>query len=368
MISTLAYIPELLLASAAPQTIKLGVGLSRQSSTLAANHDLLFWFITWLCVFFFVLLMGLGIFFTIKYRRRPGVPQQRCVAHNTPLELLWSLGPLVILIGIFFWAFDLYMDAHVAPAGAEEVTVVAQKWNWSWTYDNGAATREFANVANTDVPVFAVPAGKPVKLIMTSRDVIHALYVPDFRTKIDVFPGRYTTLWFEAMEAGEEHYLFCAEYCGDQHSQMAAVIKVLEPGVTAGGPPANIPWQDELYGDWKSRMAFDDRPLKEVGATLYITKACNSCHSIDGSVGTGPSWLNVYGSEEKITGGTTVTVDENYIRESILVPAAKIVEGFSNQMNSFQGQLTEREIMALITYIKSLSEEGRVELEAAPAE
>ncbi len=334
----------------------IGVGLSRAASTFAAPHDVLFWFITWLCVVFFVILMALAGYFAIKYRRRPGVPQQRSASHNTPLELAWSLGPLAILITLFFWAFDLYMNHHVARAGSEQISVTARQWNWSWRYDNGATQKpeEVVRIADAMVPVFAVPAGRPVRLTMISEDVIHSLYVPDFRQKLDIFPNRYTTTWFEATTPGEEHYLFCTEYCGLSHSQMGALVKVMD---------------EADYQKWKADHAIDVKSLKpqEWGKILFVIKGCNSCHATDKSVITGPGWEDVYGSTEEFTDGTSAVVEENYIRESILNPSIKIVKGFPNQMNSFQGQLTEEEISALIAFMKSLSEVGRKELEAAEA-
>ncbi len=351
------------LAAAPATSNRLGVGLHRDASSLAADVDLLFWFIFWICVFFFVLLMGLSAYFVVKYRRRPGVPQQRSASHNTPLELAWSIIPLIILIVIFFWGFDLYMKVHVAPATAEEIDVSAQMWNWSFTYDNGATGLQTRSIADKDVPIFAIPAGRPIKLIMSSQDVIHSLFVPDFRKKLDVFPMRYTTMWFEPMTAGEEHYLFCAEYCGEGHSQMGALLKVLSPSD---------------YLQWKQdNKVADNLPPVELGKILYVTKACNSCHSIDGSQNTGPTWLDLYGKRENVVlpDGSVqeITADENYLRESILVPAAKIVQGYPNQMNSYQGQLTDKELSGLIAYIKSLSEAGRAamtpeEKGEAPAE
>ena len=328
---------------------------TKPASTYAGDQDELFLFIFWICVFFFVLLMGLSVYFVFKYRRIPGKPQERSASHNTPLELTWSVGPLVILAVIFFWGFDRYMNLNVAPANVEEIQVTAFQWGWEMQYDNGAATREFTNLTGTvDSPVFYAPAGRPVKLLMHSRDVIHSFYVPDFRVKYDVFPMRYTTMWFQVDEPGD-HYLFCAEYCGKSHSEMAGLIRVVP--------------EDE-YRRWKAEMAEDTRPPVEIGKTLFVTKACNSCHSVDGSPNTGPTWLDIYGKEEVVLVNgqpQTITVDENYIRESILEPQVKIVQGYPNQMNSYQGQLSEKEILALISYIKSLSERGRAELEREEA-
>ncbi|TVQ30668.1 MAG: cytochrome c oxidase subunit II [Phycisphaeraceae bacterium] len=342
-----------LLASAPHVPVEGGVGLHRKGSTFVTQHDMLFWFIFWLSVFFFVLLMGLSAYFIFKYRRRPGVPAQRSASHNTPLELTWSVVPLVILLGLFFWAFHVYMDMHMAPGDAEEINVTAQKWAWSWVYDNGAEAQETRRIADQDVPVFAVPADKPVRLIMHSTDVIHSLYVPDFRVKLDVFPMRYTTMWFEASKAGEEHYLFCAEYCGSGHSQMGAVIKVLEMND---------------YLQWKQDNTLDDAlsPV-ELGGILYRTRGCNACHATDDRSGEGPGWAGIYGSERRFTDGSTTTADENYLRSQILDPSGRTLEGYRNVMPSYQG-MPERELNALIAFIKSLSAKGREELDAVEEE
>lgn len=337
-----------------------GVGLSRQASPWAADVDLLFWTITWICVFFFVLLMVLAAWFVVKYRRRPGVAQQRSPSHNTPLELTWSVGPLVILMVIFYWGFDVYLNMRMAPANAEVINVTAQKWDWTFDYDNGAIGGSkqgtTVRVADKEVKVFAVPANRPVKLVMISKDVIHSLYVPDFRQKLDVFPMRYTTLWLKPMEAGQDHYLFCTEYCGDGHSQMGAIIRVFD---------------EQAYQQYKldNKLSLDDMAPTEAGKVLYLVKGCNACHSVEeNGPGTGPTWWGIYGDEAHpvlVNGArTTVRVDEDYIREAILVPGAKLREGYPNQMNSYQGQITEKEISMITAYIKSLSEKGRAELEA----
>jgi cytochrome c oxidase subunit 2 len=328
---------------------------SEPGATFARDVDYLFMFIFWLCTVFFVGLMGAMIYFVIRYRRRPGVPHERSASHNTPLELAWSVGPLLLLAVIFFWGFEEYLELNVAPANAEVIDVTAQKWSWNMEYDNGAQTTETISgmIADKEIPVFAVPVGRPIKLNMISQDVIHSFWVPNFRVKFDVFPFRYTTMWFEATREGD-HIVFCAEYCGEQHSQMAAILRAMSPAD---------------YQQWKQDNKLDENIApRDLGKILYVTKACNSCHSVDGSSGTGPTWLDLYGdTAHRVTidgQATTIEVDENYLRESILVPGAKIVQGYANQMASYQGQLTEKELAGLIAYMKSLSEKGRAELEA----
>ncbi len=323
-----------------------------RSTEYAGGVDDLFMFVFWVCVVFFVLVMGPYAYFIIKYRRKPGVPAQRSVSHNTPLELTWSIGPLFLLAVMFFWGFEEYVSGQIAPVGAEEIRVKGYKWNWEFEYDNGAATKQQQMIAAKEVPVFAIPANRPVRLILDSRDVIHSFFVPDFRKKIDIYPNRFVTMWFQPMTAGKTHYVFCAEYCGDGHSLMGALLNVLP---------------EHEYLEWKQNNLFDSHSVPPYvwGGMLFRAKGCNACHSVDGSKNTGPTWLGIYGKSEALQGGGSVMVDENYIRESILTPAVKIVQGFPNQMTPYAGQLTDREIDALIAYIKSLSEIGQAQLKAA---
>jgi cytochrome c oxidase subunit 2 len=248
---------------------------------------------------------------------------------------------------------------RVHPSDSEVINVTAQQWGWSWLYDNGASSLQTEVIADMASPVFAVPVNRPVKFIMSSQDVIHSMYIPAFRIKRDVFPNFYSTMWVEptvvshrwdeeledfvpiAPGANDGYYLACAEYCGDQHSQMWARVIVLS---------------DVDYRRWKDIQASTDGiPLAELGQRLRISKGCSSCHSIDGSAGTGPTWKGIWGTTHQFTDGGSSVVDENYVRESILEPAAHIVQGFANQMVSYQGRLTDREMLSIITFIKSLS-------------
>jgi len=329
---------------------------SARSSDYAGSHDWVFMVIFWLCVVFFVLVMGPYAYFIVKYRRRPGVPAQRSVSHNTPLELAWSFIPLLILFVLFFMGFEVYVSGQIAPANAETINVRGKMWNWSFKYDNGAQTGEFVDLVGTDVPVFPIPANRPVRLVLDSEDVMHSFYVPDFRKKTDIFPNRYTTMWFQASRAGQSHYVFCAEYCGDQHSQMAAILTVLDPGD---------------YQTWKAENVLDPSAMfpADYGEFLYRSQGCNACHSVDpqSSPGTGPPWWGVWGRTEDLDGGGSVTVDENYVRESIYEPAAKIVRGYPNQMNSYQGLIDQEGVDAIIAFMKTLSEEGQARYEEQKA-
>ena len=339
--------------------------LGEPASTVAKTNDDLFMFIFWVCVISFVGVMGLVTYFTVKYRRKPGVAQQRSPSHNTPLEVTWTVAPCVILLVMFVWGFKGFMDLQVSPFKGEEILMTGYQWNWEATYENGASNGgDVVNLADKDVPVIRVPQGMPVNLLLTSRDVIHAFYVPAFRVKTDVFPNRYTSLWFQSDNEPEvqydeqgteigrwtDHVLYCAEYCGDGHSQMLGVIRVM--------PQADfIAWKAEAANVFR-----DELKPSEVGALLFRAKGCNACHSVDGSASTGPTWQGIYGTTRSFSNASPVTADENYLRESILDPGAKIREGFPNQMQSYQGLLNDKEMFALISYIKTLSESGQSEL------
>ncbi len=340
-------------------------------STFSAASDDMFYFIYLLSAIFFVLLMAMMVVFTFKYRKRAGVIPQRSAGHNTMLELSWSVIPTILLTWMFFKGFWGFADAVIAPSNAPELLLTAKKWQWTVTYPNGAASDEVTRTRDLDKPenensvaespIFYVPEGEPVKFRMTSEDVIHSFWVPDMRAKFDVFPNRYTNVWFEpqaikpnapvlkdkktgaVLTTYEDHWVACAEYCGSNHSEMAAVIRVV--------PKA-------YYAKWVDEAAKPKGELWERGKKYFRIKGCNSCHTVDGTRGTGPTWKNMYGHEVEFTDGTTLSAEKmtgaefaNYIRESVYTPAAKIVKGFPNQMQSFQGRLSEEELACLIAYM-----------------
>jgi cytochrome c oxidase subunit 2 len=306
------------------------------ASTVAKDVDSLWGFVFWMSVFFFLLILGMMVVFSIRYRRRAGDEEKLDAgpAHNKFLEALWIGIPVVLVIIIFAWGFRGYMKMRVVPSNALEVKVTGQKWFWSFEYPEGATT----------VNELIVPEGQPVKLLMSSQDVIHSFYVPAFRVKQDVLPNRYTVAWFEATAPGS-YDLFCAEYCGTKHSEMLGKVKVL--------PHAE-------YTAWLEEAAFSGEGMTPVdyGQKLYSSKACITCHSIDGSPGNGPSFKGIFGHSAEMSDGSTIQVDENYIRESILTPRAKIVAGYQAIMPTYQGLLKDREIDALVAYIKSLGGTG----------
>jgi cytochrome c oxidase subunit 2 len=300
------------------------------SSTIAPDVDALFNFILYASVVFFVVVVTGVVVFARRYRRRGEDQVTSGIAHNTALELVWSVIPTILVIIVFFWGFRIFMKMHIPPKDALEIKVTAQKWFWSFDYPNGATT----------VNELVVPAGKPVRLLMSSKDVIHSFYVPDFRIKMDVLPNRYTVTWFETVGPGA-HNLFCAEYCGTSHSKMIGTVKAL-------GEREYAAWLESGIGTGEGIS------LEQFGEQLFTSKACVTCHRIDGTAFTGPSLNGIFGEPIRMADGTQAPVDENYLRESMLNPQAKVVAGFQPVMPTYQGILTNRQIDALIAYIKSL--------------
>ncbi len=304
-----------------------------QVSTTASGVDWLFYFILGISVFFFVLIVALMVLFVVRYRRRGNQRAEPSPHHNMALEVTWTAIPVVLVVIIFFFGFKGFLDMATPPANAYEVLVQGQKWKWTFTYPNGYVDENLH-----------VPVSRPVRLVMSSADVIHSLYVPAFRVKQDVVPGRYAKAWFEATEPGE-YDLFCAEYCGTSHSDMIAHVVVHPPGE---------------FEQWleKASNFLDTMSPVEAGRKLYQVRGCQQCHSVDGSAKTGPSLLGVFGHSQRLADGTTVLADENYIRESILEPQAKVVAGFEPVMPTYQGRLSDAEIGAIIEFLKSLNGSG----------
>jgi cytochrome c oxidase subunit 2 len=298
-------------------------------STTAGTVDRAFYFILWVSVFFFVLIAVLMIVFLVRYRQRPGVEPGRSPSHNTPLEVTWTVIPLLLVIVIFYVGFTGYMDMRLPPREAYEIQVVAQKWQWIFKYPTGHVDQELH-----------VPVDQAVRLVMQSKDVIHSLFIPDFRVKMDVVPGRYTKTWFRATEPGQ-HLLLCTEYCGTGHSDMSATVIVHKPGEF-----------ERWLADADKFM--EDLPPAERGEILYRRRGCQGCHSIDGTAKTGPSFKGIFGETHNFSNAPPTVVDENYLRESILEPSAKIREGYSDKMNSYKGQISDEEISDLIEFVKSL--------------
>jgi cytochrome c oxidase subunit 2 len=307
--------------------------LPERASSGAGAVDDLFHFILYLSIFFFLLIVVVALVFVLRYRRRPGHTEQASPQHNLALEITWSVIPIILVIFIFYFGFRDFMDMATPPADAQEIAVTGQKWKWLFTYPNGHVDDELH-----------VPVDEPVKLVLTSEDVIHSLFIPAFRLKRDAVPGRYSKIWFRATKPGQYPAL-CAEYCGTGHSDMHTWVVVHEPGG---------------YEQWLEKAADFVETLSpaEAGERLYKTRGCAQCHSIDGSGSIGPTFQGLYGETQALRGGSSVTVDENYVRESIQDPQAKVVAGFEPVMPTYKGKLSDREITAIIAYLKSLSSDG----------
>lgn len=286
-----------------------------------------------ICSILFALVVGLMTLFVVQYRRRPGKLPQKSPSHNTLLEVTWTAIPILIVAVIFYQGFVAYLTMQTAPPGCYDLRVSARQWAWQFIYPNGHVDENLH-----------VPAGEPVRLTMTSEDVIHGLWIPALRIKKDVVPGRYASLWFQADKPGT-YDLVCTQYCGDDHSNMLSTVVVHTP---------------EDYDKWLKEAAnyLKTLPPAEAGKMLYQRRGCSQCHSIDGTAGTGPSFKGIYGTETKLSNGSTVLVDDNYIRESILEPQAKIVAGYQPVMSTYKGLVSDDEITAIIEFIKSLSQKS----------
>jgi len=312
-----------------------GVWFPPQNSTIAKDVDWLFFYIYWLCVIFFFIIIGMAGYFVMKYRHRgPNTPKaDHTFTHSNALELIWSVIPCAFLVPMFYWGFTGYMDLRTPPAGAYEIRVTAMKWQWLFTYPNGVVLGKLV-----------VPQGQAVKLTMTSEDVLHSLFIPVFRVKQDVVPGRYTNLWFNATQPGEFH-LFCTEYCGTKHSDMITTVHVVKPEEFLQVlEDADKPATGQSVADW--------------GKGQFAKFGCGQCHSIDGKAGIGPT-LKIgadtgFGSTRKLADGKDQVMDENYVKESILMPLAKVRAGFAPEMPPYQGRAKDKHIDAIIEYMKTL--------------
>jgi cytochrome c oxidase subunit 2 len=310
------------------------------ASTESANVDALYFYLSGVTVFFTLLISGVIIFFVIRYRRRTPHEIPRPIAGSHMLETLWSVIPFVISMSFFVWGAGLYFRQSRTPKNALEVYVVGKQWMWKIQHATG----------QREINELHVPVGRKIKLIMTTEDVIHDFFVPAFRVKTDVVPGRYTVLWFEATTPGKYH-LFCAEYCGMNHSLMIGSIVVMEP---------------TAFNDWLNGNV-NQQSAAASGQQLYQTLGCASCHGANGEGGRGPALLGVFNSNVQLSSGT-VQANESYIRESILTPNAKLVNGFGPIMPTFQGVVNEEQVVQLMTYIKSLSSQPNAAPAAAPSQ
>jgi cytochrome c oxidase subunit 2 len=296
-----------------------------RASATAGNVDALYIFLLIVSGLMTLLIFTAVVYFAARYRHRKGVLAEQ-IEGSTPLELTWSIIPLFVFMVIFVWGAVVYFKDRTPPRDSTEVYVVAKQWMWKVEHAEG----------QREINELHVPVGRNVKLIMTSQDVIHSFYVPAFRMKQDVLPGRYTVEWFRATKPGTYH-LFCAEYCGTQHSGMIGSIVVMDPA---------------QYEAWMSGGTTG--PLSATGEKIFAELGCVTCHRSD-IQGRGPNLHGVFGKPVQLEDGRIVTADENYVRESILDPGAKVVKGFKPVMPTFQGLVSEEQLNALVAYVKSLN-------------
>lgn len=305
-----------------------GAFMPPKATNIADQVDNLYSFLLWSSLFSCLILIGGMIYFVLKYRRKSENEKTPYISHNTFLEFLWSFIPLVFFLGFFAWGWVVYHEMRTMPEDGLEVHVFARQWSWEFVYKSGKSSGN----------EFVVPVNTPVKLIMTSRDVLHSFYIPSMRIKQDVIPGQYTTLSFNSNKLGD-FQIFCAEYCGTTHSGMLAKMRV----VTQAD-----------YEKWIQENE-EGLTLAQKGQKYFTDKGCVACHSVDGTAKVGPSWKGIAGTQREFDDGSKALADENYLRESILNPNAKSVKGFpKGVMPTYQGQLSEDQVNALIEFIKSL--------------
>ncbi len=299
-----------------------------QASTFAWQVDALYFYLIAISVFFTVGIVAAIIFFVFKYREKEKFSAGAEIHGSVPLELFWSFVPFVISMTIFLGGAIVFYNQTRPPADTMEIYVVGKQWMWKLQHQTG----------QREINELHVPVGRNIKLTMTTEDVLHDFYIPAFRTKADVVPGRYTTVWFNATKPGKYH-IYCAEYCGLNHSGMGGWVYVME---------------QRDFDNWLSGNVSGQTPV-EAGQDLFMNKlGCASCHA-GGATQRGAKLEGIYNHEVKLVGGQTVIADDQYIRNSILNPSGQIVEGYQPIMPTFKGQVTEEQLVSLVAYIKSLS-------------
>lgn len=309
----------------------------------ADDSDLMFYAVLALSVFFFFGIAFAVVYLVWKYRHRPGHKAQPSAAHNDAMEITWTVIPTIITVFLFWYGWRSYVHVVTPPNKAVEINVLAWRWNWQFTHSNG--------VTDSDLHV---PSNTPVRLVMTSKDVLHAFYAPAMRVKQDIVPRRYTYAWFYATKPGT-YRLTCAEYCGTSHAQMACLqvdpktLACLRRAVVVVHAPGDY---ERYLADKEAES--QNLPPAELGKKLYEKKGCNACHTVDGTPRVGPSFFHDFGTTVTLSDGSKIQMDENYIRESLASPQAKARPGYPPSMPSFEGQLKEKEIQGLIAYLKSL--------------
>jgi cytochrome c oxidase subunit II len=301
-----------------------------QASTFAERVDALYYYLLSVSGFFVLLIFALIFYFAVKYRRRSEGEQTPPILGSIPLEVAWIVIPFILVMIMFIWGASLYFTAFSPPANAMEIFVIGKQWMWKVQHPEG----------RREIDELHVPVGYPVKLTITSEDVIHSFYIPAFRIKMDAVPGRYTSTWFEASKTGTFH-LFCAEYCGTAHAGMGGRVVVMKPSE---------------YEQWLRTGAPEDS-LVAAGGRLFQQLGCSGCHS-QNSIVRAPLLDGIYGKPVPLQSGQVVLADESYIRDSILLPQKDVVAGYAPVMPPFQGRISEEELMQIIAYIRFLGEEG----------
>ncbi len=295
------------------------------ASTLAGEVDALFWFVTWTSAIIFAAVIVAKVYFMARYRRKDDTEVPEPVKESKWLEATWIVVPTILVLIVFTWGFDVFVKLNTAPPDSYQITVRGGQWTWEFQYDEGASS--FTEMY--------VPVGRPIKLNMSSSDVLHSFFVPAFRIKHDVIPDRYTSVWFEATKLGE-YQIFCTEYCGTEHSTMLAKVVVVS---------------EEDFATWLAENS-TDLPPAELGQQLFAQ--CAVCHSVDGSAGIGPSLQGLAGSDRALADGSTVLANDDYLRQSILDPASQVAEGFQPIMPAGYAGMSAKQIDGLIAYIKTL--------------
>ncbi|GIV57610.1 MAG: cytochrome c oxidase subunit 2 [Rhodothermaceae bacterium] len=308
------------------------VWLPDPASTLAPELDSLFYFVYYVSLLIFLGVILSMAYFTFVYRRRQADEMPAFTKDNKIVEMASVVIPTILVLVVFTWGFQLYVKLYTAPPDAYEIQARARQWSWEFEYPNGS--RSFGELH--------VPADRPVRVVMNSQDVIHSFFIPAFRVKMDVLPNRYTSVWFQATKEGE-YDLFCTEYCGTAHSGMIGKV---------------IVHNEAGFRQWLQESQTGDMTPVERGQLLYTQQTCNACHSVDGTPGVGPTFKGLFGRQRPLEGGGTVLADEDYIRESIVNPMAKVAQGFNPVMPPSYGSLPAEDLDALVAYIKSLGEGG----------
>ncbi len=301
-------------------------------TTNASSTDVPFQFALWIGAATLLLIIGVMLYFGIRYRRRsPDQKPRQSAANDVVLQFAWTVIPFVLFMDLFYVGFRGFMDVSHVPSNAMEISVGVADSKWSFTYPDGHIDE-----------ALHVPVNKPVKLTMESDESIHSLSIPAFRLKRDVLPDKSTTAWFEATQPGE-YLAMCARYCGAAHSGHWAWVVVHEQDEFEA-------WQEQAGG------LFNRLSIEEVGEVMYTRYICNTCHSLDGTKKVGPSFKGIFGRETTLTGGLKITADEKYIRDSVLDPQAAVVEGYPPAMPAYKGQIKDRELQAIIEYLKTLQQ------------